>query len=221
MDLFRYFSDALRSLFGNQLVVKLAILFLPFLLREKLYQSVVTYRIERMRGFQPTLTPVIEQAILAHREVFDRKLDSKDKIIHAALKVTADFLTFNGDSTDKIDPLSIYQSEAVNSTSFAAFFSATTQYLLQKNNLSDQYICQQYMAKRLQNGINLSDRYRSPYGGSSFKSERDIVALIDRKTGEKYFVDPTLFEQTSIVSIHVEGYDTPSVSKTSAHISER
>ena len=220
MDLFRYFSDALRSLFGNQLVVKLAILFLPFLLREKLYQSVVTYRIERMRGFQPTLTPAIERAILAHREVFDRKLNSQDKIIHAALKVTADFLTFNGDSTDQIDPLSIYQSEAVNSTSFAAFFSATTQYLLLKNNLSDRYMCQQYLAKRMQNGVNLSDRYRSPYG-SSFKPERDIVAIIDRRTGEKCFVDPTLFEQTSIVSIHVEGYDTPSVSKTSTPISGR
>ena len=201
--------------------MKLAILILPFLLREKLYQSVVTYRIERMRGFQPTLTPEIERAILEHREVFDRKLNSEDKIIHAALKVTADLLTFNGDSTDQIDPLSIYQSEAVNSTSFAAFFSATAQYLFLKNNLSDQYICQQYIAKRMQNGVNLSDRYRSPYGGSSFKSERDIVAIIDRKTGEKYFVDPTLFEQTSIISIHVEGYDTPSVSKTSAPISER
>lgn len=219
MDLFRYFSDALRSLFWNQLIVKFAILFLPFLLREKLYQSVVTYRIERLRGFQPRLTPAIERAILTHREVFDRKLDNKDKIIHAALKVTADFLTFNGDSTDQIDPLSIYQSEAVNSTSFAAFFSATTQYLLQKNNLSDRYICQQYLAKRLQNGVNLSDRYRSPYG-SSFKPERDIIAIIDLKTGEKYFVDPTLFEQTSIVSIRVEGYDTLSVFKTSARISE-
>ena len=221
MDLFKYFSEALRSLLGNGLVIKLAVLFLPFLLREKLYQSVITYRIERLRGFQPTLTPVVEQAILAHREVFDRKLDSKDKIIYAALKITADLLTFDGDSTDPIAPLSIYQSETVNSTSFAAFFSATLQYLLVKNKLSDRYTCQQYLAQRRQNGVNLSDRYRSPYGGSAFKSERDIVAIIDRKTGEKHFVDPTLFEQTSIVGIHVEGYDTPSVSKTSAQISEQ
>lgn len=221
MDLIKYFSDALRSLLGNRFVVKLAILFLPFLFREKLYQSLITYRIERLRGFQPTLTPVIEQAILEHPEVFDRQLNSEDKIIHAALKVTADLLTFNGDSTDLIDPLSIYQAQAVNSTSFAAFFKATTEYLLEKNKLSDQFMCQQFIAQRRQNGINLSDRYRSPYGGSAFKPERDIVAIVDRKTGEKHFVDPVIFEQTSIVSIQVEGYDTPSVFKTTAHISER
>jgi hypothetical protein len=220
MNLLGYFSEMLRSVFGNQLLVKIVLLLLPFLLRERLYQSFVTYRIERQRGFQPVLGPQLEKIISEHPEVLDRRLDNGDKVIHAALKVTADYLAFNGDSTDQTDPLPIFQAEAVNSTSFATFFRATAQYLLQKNKLSDRYACQQFVAQRRQNGKNLSDRYRSPYGGSSFKPERDIVAIVDLKTGEKRFVDPTIFEQMSIVNIKVEGERDPSVSKASAQVSE-
>jgi hypothetical protein len=211
MDLIRYFSENLKSLFGNQLVVKLAMVLLPFLLRERLYQSFVTYRIERARGFQPRLDASLEKVIATHSEVYDRRLPTSDKIVHAALKITADVLAFNGDSTDKTDPLSIWQAQTVNSTSLASFFTATAQYLLQKNGLSDRYTCQQYISERRSNGLNLRDRYKSPYGGSAFNQERDIVAIIDLKTGEKRFVDPTIFEQTSIVNIKVEGYDNPSV----------
>lgn len=211
MDLIRYFSENLQSLFGNQLIVKLALVLLPFLMRERLYQSFVTYRIERVRGFQPKLDASLEKVVATHSEVYDRRLPTQDKIVHAALKITADLLTFNGDSTDKIDPLSIWQAETVNSTSLASFFTATTQYLLQKNGLADRYACQQYMAERRSNGKNLRDRYKSPYGGSMFNQERDIVAIIDLKTGEKRFVDPTIFEQISIVNIKVEGYDNPAL----------
>lgn len=211
MDLIRYFSENLQSLFGNQVIVKLALVLLPFLMRERLYQSFVTYRIERARGFQPKLDASLEKVIATHSEVYDRRLPTSDKIVHAALKITADLLTFNGDSTDKTDPLSIYQAETVNSTSLASFFTATTQYLLQKNGFGERYTCQQYIAERRSNGKNLRDRYKSPYGGSGFNLERDIVAIIDLKTGEKRFVDPTIFEQTSIVNIKVEGYDNPTV----------
>jgi hypothetical protein len=211
MDLIRYFSENLQSLFGNQLIVKLALVIMPFLMRERLYQSFVTYRIERARGFQPRIEGSLEKVLATHSEVYDRHLPTRDKIVHAALKITADLLTFNGDLTDKTDPLSIWQAETVNSTGLASFFAATTQYLLQKNGLSDRYTCQQYIAERRSNGLNLRDRYKSPYGGSAFNQERDIVAIIDLKTGEKRFVDPTIFEQTSIVNIKVEGYDNPSV----------
>ena len=220
MILTRYVFGNLERLFGNLPILRLTFLILPFLMRERLYQSFVTYRIERARGFQPKLNAGLEKVIATHTEVYERRLPTSDKITHAALKITADLLTFNGDSTDKTDPLSIFQAETVNSTSLTSFFTATMQYLLQKNGLSDRYACQQYTAERRSNGKNLHDRYKSPYGGSVFNQERDIVAIIDLKTGEKRFVDPTIFEQMSIVNIKVEGYYTPSVMKASAQVSE-
>jgi hypothetical protein len=213
MILTRYISENLERLFGNMLIVKLTLVILPFLMRERLYQSFVTYRIERARGFQPKIGASLEKVIATHSEAYDRSLPTRDKVVHAALKITADLLTFNGDSTDKTDPLSIYQAETVNSTSLASFFTAATQHLLQKNGLSDRYTCQQYIAERRSNGMNLRDRYKSPYGGSMFNQERDIVAIIDLKTGEKRFVDPTIFEQMSIVNIKVEGYSNTSVAE--------
>jgi hypothetical protein len=220
MDLIKYFTGNIRSILGNQMIVKLVLILSPFFFRESIYNSFVTYRVERQRGFLPTLDPRVEKAILEHPEVYDRRLPNRDKIIHAALKVTADFLNFDGDLPDKTDPLSIWQAETVNSTSFATFYTATTQFLLQKNGLSSRYICQQYVAERRQNGKNLHDRYLSPYGTSPFKSERDIVAILDLKTGEKRFVDPTIFEQISIINIKVEGEHIRIVAKTSAQVSE-
>jgi hypothetical protein len=203
MYLIKYFTGHLQSIFGNQIILKLALVLLPFFIRERLYQSWVTYRIDRPRGFQPTLEPRLQKAVAEHPEVYDRHLSNGDKIAHAALKVTADFLTYNGDSTDKTDPLSIWQAQSVNSTSFATFFMATTQYLLQKNGLADRYTCQQYIAERYSGNKNLCDRFKSPYGGSPFNQMRDIVAVIDLKTGEKRYFDPTIFEQTSIVDIKI------------------
>ena len=222
MNLIKYFTDTLSNFFGNKIILKAAFILSPILFRESIYNSFVTYRIERQRGFLPTVDPLLEKAILAHHEVNDRRLRNRDAIIHSALKITADLLTFDGDLTDKNDPLSILQAGTVNSTSFAAFFMATAQYLIQKNGLTDRYICLQYVAQRRQNGRNLHDRYLSPYSGKSpFNNERDIVAILDLKTGEKRFVDPTIFEQISIARINVEGERAPSVEKASAQVSER
>jgi hypothetical protein len=221
MDLIKYFTENLKSIFGNQIVVKAALLLCPLFFRESVYKSFVTYRIERQRGFLPTLDPTVENRILEHYEVYDRRLKNRDAIIHSALRITADILAFDGEQSDKTEPLSIMQTGTVNSTSFAAFFTATAQYLIQKNGLSSRYICQQFVAERLQNGTNLHDRYLSPYGNSPFKSERDIVAILDLKTGEKRFVDPVIFEQFSIINIKVEGERDPSVYKASAQVSRR
>ena len=222
MNLIKSFTDTLSSIFGNKIILKAAFILSPILFRESIYKSFVTYRIERQRGFLPTVDPILEKAILAHYEVNDRRLRNRDAIIHSALKITADLLTFDGDLTDKTDPLSILQTGTVNSTSFATFFMATAQYLIKKNGLSNRYICLQYVAQRRQNGTNLHDRYFSPYSGKSpFNNERDIVAILDLKTGEKRFVDPTLFEQISITHINVEGERPPSVEKASAQVSER
>ncbi len=220
MNLFRYFTQTLKSTLGNHIIVKSALVLTPFFLRENLYKSFITYRIDRQRGYMPTLDAKLERLISEHHEVRDRNLSNREQIIHAALKVTADFLDYDGDKDDQKDPLSIWRAETVNSTNFATFFSLTTQYLFQKNGLSNRYICQQFVAERCQNGKNIHDRYLSPYGNSPFKSQRDIVSILDTKTGEKRFIDPTIFEQLSIINIEVEGASIPSVSKASAQVSE-
>jgi hypothetical protein len=221
MDLIKYFSKYIRSIFGNKILILLAIVLCPLFYRDRIYQSVVTYRIERQRGFAPTLEPSLEKRIAGHHEVHDRHFKTREKIIHVALKVTADFLNFDGEKNDFKDPISIYNAETVNSASFATFFMATAQFLIQKNGLSDRFICQQYIAERRQNGTNLHDRYVSPYGNSPFNAERDIVSVLDLKTGEKRFVDPTIFEQWSIINIKVEGERDPSVWKASAGLSDK
>jgi hypothetical protein len=222
MNFIRYFTYNLKSILGNHIFIKMAIVLSPIFLRQKLYQSVVTYRIERPRGFMQQLDPTFVKILSEHSENFDRRFKNGDKVIHAALRITVDLLNVDDEKADNPDPLSILQSRTVNSTDFATFFRATTELLLHKNGLDKRYSCQQYIAERRQNGTNLHDRYVSPYTGkSAFKSERDIVAIIDRQTGEKRFVDPTIYEQFHIINIDVEGERDPSVFKAAAEVSER
>jgi hypothetical protein len=212
----------IKYIAGNKLLVRAAILLSPFFLREHIFQSAISYRIERPRGFSPTLDPTLENQIAAHHEVNDRRLNNRDKVVHAALKITADYLEYDDEKKDDTDPLSISRVGTVNSTSFSVFFAATTQFLLRKNGLDKRYVCKQFVASRRQNGVNLHDRYLSPYNGQSpFKSECDIVGIIDLQTGAKRFVDPVLFEKASMVRIRVEGETPPSVEKASAQVSER
>jgi hypothetical protein len=206
----------------NKVLIRAALFLSPFFCRELIFKSIVSYRIERQRGFSPTLDASLENQIAGHHEVNDRRLNSRDKVIHAALKITADFLEYNSEQKDDTDPLSIMRTESVNSTSFAAFFGATTHYLLQQNGLDKRYVCRQFVASRRQNGVNIHDRYLSPYDGNSpFKSECDIVGIMDLQTGAVRYVDPVMFEKASMVRIRVEGEIDPSVERASAQVSER
>ncbi|MDZ7876593.1 MAG: hypothetical protein U5L45_02935 [Saprospiraceae bacterium] len=192
------------------MLVRSAMVLSPFFCRELIFQSVISYRIERERGFSPTLNSTLENQIAAHYEVNDRRLNNGDRIAYAALKITADYLDYDSEQKNDTDPLSIVRTKTVNSTSFAAFYAATAQFLLQKNGLDKRYVCKQYVASRRQNGVNIHDRYLSPYDGNSpFKSTCDIVGIIDLKTGSKRFVDPVLFEKASMAKIRVDEETTP------------
>jgi hypothetical protein len=209
-----------QNLLGSRFLI-LVLMGLPFFFRQNVYSFVITYRVGQERLADTQLDAYFERYILTHPDVFDRSFDNIDKIIHVSLKITADALTFKGESTLKTDPLSTLRLGETNSEGYAAFFNAVCSYLIKRFHLASQYECRQYIAERLKNGVNLHDAVQSPYDGSSpFNKNRDIVAIVDSQTGERVFVDPTIYDQFNIVYINVAGATaSPSMQSKSARIS--
>ncbi len=195
--------------FLNTRLVVLGVCILPFLFRQGIYRSIITYKINQERVADTQIDAQFERFILRHPDVYDRKIDNIDKVIHIALKVTAGALTYNGDSKLKTDPLSSLSVGETNSEGFAAFFNAVCSYLILRYHFSEEYSSQQFIGERIKSGVNLHDAFQSPYGGegigAAFNKTRDVVRILEKSTGRFKYIDPTIFEQFSIIDINVAG----------------
>ncbi len=208
-----------QNLLNPRLVI-LVLIGLSLFLRQDVYRLMITYRIGPERFSDTQMDAYFERYILTHPDVYDRKLDDIDKIIHVSLKVTADALSFNGVDSLRTAPLSTLRSGETNSIGYAAFFTTVCTYLIKRFHLDDQYHCVHYIAERLKGGMNLHDAIQSPYGGNSpFNKTRDVVAIVDSKTSASFYVDPTLYDQFNIVYINVAGSSSAKESVKAARIS--
>lgn len=209
MAIFKDFYKKNQNLLGNRFLI-FSFILLPIIFRQGIYRSIITYRIKQERLADTQMNAQIERYILAHPDVYDRQFDNMDKIIHISLKLTADALTFMGDSNLKTDPLSCLRLGETNSEGFASFFNTVCTYLIRRYHFSNDYTCQQFISERMKGGINLQDSFQSPYGGdggigTAFNKTRDVVRILEKATGRYKYVDPTIFEQASIVYVYAEG----------------
>ena len=200
-------------------ILILVILIICFLFRQNIYRSSVVYRVVQERIADTLIDAYFERFILTHPGVYDRKFNNIDNIIHVSLKVTADALNFKGEPTLKTDPHSILRVGEANSEGYASFFKVVCTYLIKRYHFSGTYTCNQFIAERTRNGINLQDAIHTPTGGSLFNRNRDIIAIMNLQTGERRFVDPVIYEQFNIVDIIVT--NEKSVSSKRARMKSR
>jgi hypothetical protein len=208
MTMFKNFYKNNQNFINKRFVI-LGLLISPFLFRQGVYRSIITYKINQERIADTQLDAQFERFLLTHPDIYDRQFDDIDKIIHIALKVTSETLSHKSGANLKTDPLSTFRLGETNNEGFAAFFTAVCSYLIQRHHFSDDYSCQQFIAERLKGGVNLKDAFQSPYGdtglGSTFEKTRDVAGILEKATGRYKYVDPTIFEQFSIVDINVQG----------------
>ncbi|MBL7814516.1 MAG: hypothetical protein JNL70_05875 [Saprospiraceae bacterium] len=201
MAVFKDFYRNNQNLLNRRLLI-FCLVVIPFLGRQSLYGVFVQYRVGQERVTDTQLDAPFERYILTHPDVYDRRFNDVNKIIHIALKVTADALSLKDDPSVKTAPLSTWRSGETNSEGFAAFFNTTCTYLIHRFRMDDQYQCHQFIAERMRGGMNLADAIQSPYDGKSpFNKTRDIVGIVDVKTRQARYVDPTIYEQAGIVDI--------------------
>jgi hypothetical protein len=107
-------------------------------------------------------------------------------IIKMSLQLTSDRLNFKETRNDN-DPNKLVRTRNAHCIGYSAFYSATCNYLLGKYGFADNWISQPLIAQIYFRNVNLHQ-----YFTSSFFRDHDFNGITNKKTGEQYFVDPTV-----------------------------
>ena len=154
------------------------------LFRGWLYRHLVTYKSIGLR----TSYPATAKNLIAYIGTNTTGQTNPDieQIVELGLSITSDQLRFTASKND-IDPNKLINSRTAHCVGYASFFATTSQYLLKKYNLSDQWIIKPHIGQLYFLGKNIHRYFSSPF----FK-DHDFVTIENKKTGEIFAVDPTV-----------------------------
>jgi len=162
------------------------LLAMVFFFRGWLYRQIVTYQtIGQRAGYS-----VNDQKLINY---IDHSLGGKkdpdvQSIIQLSLSITAQQLNFTAGRND-LDPNKLVYSKTAHCVGYAAFYASTCNYLLQKFSLQDAW-----MAKHQIGQLNLFGNNIHHYFNTPFFKDHDFVTIENKITGEKFAVDPSLYD---------------------------
>jgi hypothetical protein len=109
-----------------------------------------------------------------------------NEIIKMSLQLTSDQLKFRVAKNEN-DPNILIKTKRAHCIGYSAFFSATCNYLLNKFGFAENWTSEPLIGQIYFCGTNVHQYFKS-----SFFKDHDFNSITNRKTGEKYFVDPTV-----------------------------
>lgn len=146
------------------------------------FRQFVSYRAVHERNYYPFSFDHVIQS---------NKTKNPENIIDRALEVTSEKLSFTFNKCDK-DPDKLLKSKRANCVGYAAFFSATCNKLFEQNKMND-WSATPMVAQIYLFGVNVH-----PFISSPFFKDHDFVKIENNRTGERFFVDPSLYDYTGI-----------------------
>lgn len=149
-------------------------------IRAPLYRSIVSYHVVGPRPAVGSLAPTINAPT------------DFEEAIDAVLDTTAARLHFSTGQVSN-DPRKLVPGSPANCIGYAALFSALLKGSLQQSGLAGRYDVAPVIAKLYIGGFDLHSTLKS-----EFWKDHDIVRITNKNTGEQIFVDPTLYDVTSI-----------------------
>ncbi|MBN2891339.1 MAG: hypothetical protein JXL97_05695 [Bacteroidales bacterium] len=110
------------------------------------------------------------------------------KVLKISNKITSQSLKFTKSSSG-YNPNDLFYSKSSNCIGYATFYASVCNYLLEKNNLSDEWNAKCYVGYIYLFGENVHHYFKS-----SFFKDHDFVIVENTKTGEKKLVDPSVYD---------------------------
>lgn len=168
----------------NTLLVFLILTAVGILLRGSIFRSLVTYK---SIGEQANYKVIDDQlATYINTNTNDVDFSEIQEIIRTGLSITADQLTFTAENNHN-DPNKLIVSKTAHCVGYAYFFATSCNYLLEKYNLSSDWLATPHKGQLYLLGVNVHKYFDSPF----FK-DHDFVIVENLRTGERYAVDPTV-----------------------------
>ncbi|MFN5641815.1 MAG: hypothetical protein ACK4V4_04615 [Sphingobacteriales bacterium] len=148
------------------------------------YRHLVTYKSVGLRkSYLANEKNLVDYIDSSANEQTDPEIE---QIIKLGLSLTSRKLNFTADKND-IDPNNLITSKTAHCVGYASFFATTCNYLLNKYNLADTWTAKPQVGELYFLGQNINKYFNSPF----FK-DHDFVTIENKKTGEKFAVDPTV-----------------------------
>ncbi len=123
-------------------------------------------------------------------EKIDRESDNIEidikSILSIANGITTEALGFTTGQASN-NPNQLINSKQANCVGYSAMFNSIADYLIRKNNLQGEIKAEHKVGQLELFGINLHQ-----YFESSFFKDHDYNELVDKKTGDKIAIDPTV-----------------------------
>src|SRR5690606_12369383 len=160
------------------------LIIVTILFRGPIFRSLITYDSIGERKNYPVTHPKLTHYIDSSSESF--KDSDVEQIIKQSLSLTSRQLNFTIDKNDN-DPNLLISSKTSHCVGYAHFFASTCNYLLNKHDLSKDWIAKPQIGQMSFLGIKMHQFFDSPF----FK-DHDFVVIENLMTGEKFAVDPTV-----------------------------
>lgn len=176
--------------------ISLVCLLLVFLFRGYIYRQLFVYELIETRKTYTEVGEGLKQYLNEETSTF--KPQNIHEVVEKSLQITARTLRFRPTQPSS-DPNALLISQEAHCVGYAAFFTTTCNYLLQKYQLDSTWKAKHWVGKIKFCGKDLHRFLSSPF----FK-DHDLAAVEDIQTGESLYVDPSLKDYFYINYIRVK-----------------
>ena len=160
--------------------------------REWIYSQTVNYISIGPRTSYPATNTNLSHYIESSSQETDLEIP---EIIKLGLSLTSQQLNFTAEKNHN-DPNKLITSRTAHCVGYASFFATTCNYLLEKNNLNEDWIAKPHIGQLHIFGTNIHKYLDSP-----FLKNHDFVTIENKTTGEILAVDPTIHDYLAITFI--------------------
>ena len=162
---------------------------LTILLRGILYRLTVEY--EKI-GDRPAIEIEDDKLIQVIDSISgDRKIDL-NQIVEISSLITRKNLRFTFEKADK-DPNQLIYTKKSNCVGYSAMFNSIADYLIEQNDLEDEYESSHLVGRLRFMGIDIHRLFDDPF----FK-DHDFNEILNLDTGERISIDPTVNDYSRI-----------------------
>ncbi|WP_298427544.1 hypothetical protein [uncultured Kordia sp.] len=165
---------------------------LLFVFKGFLYQKLVNYaKTDTRKDYAITNQKLIKTI---EKEIAGKEL-TIDAIINCSLKLTAKHLKFKLEETSN-NPNINFETQKAHCVGYAALCNSIGNYILEKKQLANTYKFTHVVGKIEFLGFDTHQLFKSPF----FK-DHDYNEIIHKQTGEKQFIDASVYDYTWIKRI--------------------
>ena len=159
------------------------------LFRGIIYRTLIKYNEIGTRN-EVRLTNANLKAIIKSKSI-NTKMDLKN-ILKIANEITNEELKFTWEKSTN-NPNEVIATHKANCVGYSAMFNSVVNYLIRENALQDKIEAKHKIAHLELIGINVHNHFKS-----SFFKDHDFNEVINKKTGDKFYIDPSVSDYFGI-----------------------